>query len=185
MKFKILLSSLMAFALSGCLNMQSISYATTPSKSDTLNALNLPDTIVYNGEKFSKTYTTDNLVEYYLKGEKDFSWSKLISVMYDPNLKDIDVYIDSIKNVHDIENHEYSITKLDENRAIDKTLYYPMPNNANFSDYEVNFNIATKQNCGIIILFYAQRFNDLKSAREFINSHESYFMTNAPKVECR
>ncbi|MCD8212905.1 MAG: hypothetical protein LUC34_02430 [Campylobacter sp.] len=182
-----------AIAFSGCALSEGSSYTLqVPSQTDSFKALSLPQTIKYDEQTFVKGFTNANTAEYYLVGEKEYGWSKLVSVMYDPNISDINVYIKALQKTHESENksakREFSIKKLDEKSSLLKALYYPIKHDKNFDKFEANFSLASIEKCGGVIVYFAQNFPnsyDEKKLLKFLDDNEAIFLKNIPKITCK
>lgn len=195
MKFKILLVATIALIFSGCALTQGKTYQIQlPHQDQTTNkfdVLNLPQSVQMQGQIFTLV-KTGNAVEYYKSGERGYGWSELISVIYDPAIKDINIYEKALHHTHQVENslnpRFYKIEKLDEKSRLTKVLYMPMTGSAEFDNYEANWSLATTQKCGVVVVIYAKKFDknhDKKSLLTMLEKEQVDFIKNAPNIECK
>lgn len=194
MKVKhILTSAFLAATLSGCLQTQPYTIVVPQADPNGIEKrLDLPQSIAFDKQNYGLLYKNALNAEYYLNGEKDFGWSKLITVSYANGVYNIDDFTNALKDTLEKQKsngakNEYKFEKLSQNKAIATEIYYPI-NNPNFNKFEANLKIFEIKNCGAVNVHYAMNFDkntDIKIVRKAINDKKAYFLKNYPKIECK
>lgn len=184
MKLKVFIILFVSVLLSGCReNLY------TPTQ---MASVNLPQEIKFDNLSFSKKHEQTNSSEYYLNGEKDFDWSKLLTVYYNDKVNNLDELISALQKTHENANNafkrDFTMDKISKNKAFSTEIYYPATNDSRYDKFEVNFKIYEIKNCGLVSVFYAVNFDKntkLEEIKHFINNKKEYFLQNYPKIECK
>ncbi|WP_069638315.1 hypothetical protein [Campylobacter pinnipediorum] len=181
---KIIFASLIIMFLTGCISTKSQIF--TVGEPDYLMQINLPNVINMEGLKFNLRYQNNFMAEYYLENEKDYQWTKLVSVGFMPN-KTIQAYEIGLRNSIP-DTTKYSIEYISPNEFKYYTISRPIKNDSNFNLYEVNLGYAKNINCGFIMLHYAKNFsaNEKESNLvKYINNKMPIFLSSIPDIKCK
>ncbi|MBO4576442.1 MAG: hypothetical protein IKZ88_05160 [Neisseriaceae bacterium] len=190
---KLLITTFLTIALTGCLSTQPRTIIIQANPNAISEKLQLPQQISFNNEIYTKKHTNIISAEYYLENEKDYDWTKLITISYAP-INNLDAYLQSAEQVHKQGNaqnnkSEYKINKINDKQAFIQELYYPNSNNPNFNKFEANFKLHQLKNCGIVIAQYAENFDKNTSPqviqKQFFQQKEKLFLQNYPQIECK
>ncbi|MFL1706374.1 hypothetical protein ACHJH3_05160 [Campylobacter sp. MOP7] len=173
--------------LTGC--TQSSSYTVKLPASE-LEAINLPNDIELDGLNFTLKGQNLKTAEFYLENEKNFGWSKLISVSLDSKAE-IKTYKKIFENT--LKSGQFGKTKFEFKDISDKeyqgyTIYYPVKGDKNFDNYEINLIQTKKLDCGLAATHYAVKFSsdtDEKVITNFIDQKLSAIKTDFPNITCK
>ena len=192
MKFKFLALAFLAFGLTGCIEPKPyvIHIPENPNRID--KKLVLPNAITFDGETYTLGHKNQLVAEYHLSGEKDFDWTKLLTISYGNGIYDIDELTTASKNELEKQkskgaNNEYKFEKLSDKKVVSTEIYYPI-NNQNFNKFEADLKIHEIKSCGAVNVHYAMNFDkdtNIAVVRKAINNKKSYFLKNYPKIECK
>lgn len=195
MKLKIL-ALVAVFLLGGCggssyqIKMPKNSDANVKLPSE-FSALNLSNTINFDDKIFTLKYTFENTAEYYLPNEQGYEYSQMITVLFDTKMRDLSLYQKALEHTHKNENRvaprHYEIKRVGD-KVLQKVLFYPIANHANFNKYEANFILSSVEKCGLISVNYARNFDKNQNRANLIkmlNDGEAHFLKTAPKIECK
>ena len=183
---KRLFGFILTTALTACVNTASNDLGTKLQQpQNAIHAkLQLPQQIFFNHQAYTQKHSSSIFAEYYLENEKDFNWTKLITISYAP-INDLDAYLQALERVHKQNNaqnnkSEYKINKINDKQAFIQELYYPNPNNPNFNQWEAHFKLHQVKNCGMVIAQYAENFDKNTSPdiiqKQFFQQKEKLFL---------
>ena len=170
--------------LSGC-----VSGGQTPRMQNLgsdLAAIKFPKTINYGGEIYTAKYGSEVFAEYYLNGEEGYKWTKLLTVIFAPQVMRIDDYVEAIKYAQNDRKGEFKIKKLSEDSSYREEIYYPVPD-SEFSAYEVTIDVAKITKCGLVGVSFARNFKTLKELQNALKSEKfnEKFLANVPEIPCK
>ena len=170
--------------LSGC-----VSGGQTPRMQNLgsdLAAIKFPKTINYGGEIYTAKYGSEVFAEYYLNGEEGYKWTKLLTVIFAPQVMRIDDYVEAIKYAQNARKGEFKIKKLSEDSSYREEIYYPVPD-SEFSAYEVTIDVAKITKCGLVGVSFARNFKTLKELQNALKSEKfnEKFLANVPEIPCK
>ncbi|MBP5790342.1 MAG: hypothetical protein J6W29_08955, partial [Neisseriaceae bacterium] len=182
---KLLIATFLAIALTGCLSTQPRTIIIQANPNAISGKLQLPKQIVFNNETYIEKHRSNFAAEYYLENEKDYDWTKLITISYAPT-NNLDLWLNSFEETHKKENtqnkREFKVNKLNEKQALTYTLYYPDKNSPHFNKWEAHFKLHKLKNCGIVIAQYAENFDKNTSPqmiqKQFFQQKEKLFLQN-------
>lgn len=189
---KLLITTFLTIALTGCLSTQPRTVVIHANPNEISGKLQLPKQIVFNNETYIEKHRSNFAAEYYLENEKDYDWTKLITISYAP-INDLDAYLQSIERVHKQGNaqnkREFKVNKLNEKQALTSELYYPDKNSPHFNKWEAHFKLHQVKNCGIVTAQYAENFDKNTSPqiiqKQFFQQKEKLFLQNYPQIGCK
>lgn len=197
MRLKILIAFLLTAIFSGCAAFQGKAYRSeTPEVKKAYSTIELPQSIMIDGETFTQKYKNLVAAYYYLSDEEEYKWSKLVSISYYGDVKSIDGYIygiyETIAKSNEVRKKDewrsLDIIKTSPTQAVIAILNPPAPGDPNFNKYEVDLMVADMQNCGLILVQYAKNFDsdrDFKKMRKFIKENKAKILSQMPKIKCR
>lgn len=197
MRLKILTAFLLAAISSGCAAFQGKAYRSeTPEVKKAYSTIELPQSIMIDGETFTQKYKNLVAAYYYLSDEEEYKWSKLMSISYYGDVKSIDGYIyriyETIAKSNEVRKKDewrsLDIIKTSPTQAVIAILNPPAPGDPNFNKYEVDLMVADMQSCGLILVQYAKNFDsdrDFKKMQKFIKENKAKILSQMPKIRCR
>lgn len=155
----------------------------------------MPNSITYNGQVYKYKNITPSFAEYYLVNEKDFDWSKLITIHYaeNRNLKQLD---NILKQKIERENLSYAKTQLTDSSLAWQMVYPPVENDSRYNKIEANTAYALSNNCVLASVTYAQNYQpiadvdtQIKSVVQLLDEQKTEFAIQAQsilsKIECK
>nr|WP_315057221.1 hypothetical protein [uncultured Campylobacter sp.] len=197
MRLKILTAFLLAAIFGGCAAFRGKVYILEdPKVKEAYSAIELPYSIKIDGETFTRKYKNLAAAYYFLNGEEGFGWSKLVSISYFNDVKNIDEYAYGIYQAIEEANagkkqedrRSFGILKTNHTQAIIVLLNPPAPGDPHFNKYEVDLMVADMQSCGLVLVQYAKNFDsdrDFKKMRKFIKENKAKILPQMPKIKCR
>ncbi|WP_434352918.1 hypothetical protein VH441_06885 [Psychrobacter sp. HD31] len=131
--------------------------------------VNIPNSITYNGQTYRQKNLTPSFTEYYLANEKDFDWSKLITIHYaeNRNFKQLD---NILREKFKIENLPYAKTQLTDNSLAWQMVYPPLINDSRYNSIESNTAYALRNNCALVSVTYAENYQPTEEVSAQINA---------------
>ena len=131
---KTILCLTFALLLGGCLRGNSSSVQDSPAAQ--LPA-GVPQSLQYNGQTYRLQHWDGESGEYYLRDERDYDWSKLLTLMFVTEGKTFDDFAANMERLLKQENVRYRLNKQDG--ALQLTMLYPpQPRHPHFAGYESN-----------------------------------------------
>lgn len=192
-KLSIIVAIFSAISLSACSTGGTNHTANIAAK--TIIPVNLPNSITYNGQVYKYKNITPSFAEYYLVNEKDFDWSKLITIHYaeNRNLKQLD---NILKQKIERENLSYAKTQLTDSSLAWQMVYPPVENDSRYNKIEANTAYALSNNCVLASVTYAQNYQpiadvdtQIKSVVQLLDEQKTEFAIQAQsilsKIECK
>lgn len=191
---KILVLTVLFFPLQACFNSKSNATTLAVSEFKTIeNSLNTPKNIIFLDNEFiAKNYTSD-LVEYYLKDEEGYHWTSLVTVMFYADVNNLDVVLQAMRHEYQQANKVgkkvlYEINKLNDQKGIVRSIYYPIKNDNRFNSFELYFAKYQIQDCGLVILSFSKRAtpkSDPEKVIKFSDEYASAIINSLPQINCK
>lgn len=150
---KTILCLTFALLLGGCLRGNSSSVQDSPAAQ--LPA-GVPQSLQYNGQTYRLQHWDGESGEYYLRDERDYDWSKLLTLMFVTEGKTFDDFAANMERLLKQENVRYRLDK--EDGALQLTMLYPpQPRHPHFAGYESNLMRYQPLPCGFAGLQYGEQ----------------------------
>ncbi|MBQ9620034.1 MAG: hypothetical protein IJR44_06025 [Neisseriaceae bacterium] len=150
----------------------------------------LPETIRLNNQTFYKRFDGVDTAEYYLSQQQENQWQEMVSLRMLGRI-DMDAFAKSLKATHEAENAKAKRrfeVKQNGQQIVEKTLFYPIKNDARFNKYEATYALIQPSDCGMLAISYSKNFPRTQKANKLWQDwrkKESWFIKNAPKIACQ